>query len=44
MAQGKEIMEMTAKKLISLRISKATDDKLRWLAERHGTQTEVVAV
>ena len=35
---------MTAKKLISLRISKATEDKLRWLAERHGTQTEAVAV
>ncbi len=32
------------KKLISLRISKATEDKLRWLAERHGTQTEAVAV
>ena len=42
--QGKEIVEMTAKKLISLRISKATEDKLRWLAERHGTQTEAVAV
>ena len=33
-----------AKKLISLRISKATGDKLQWLAERHGTQTEAVAV
>lgn len=32
------------KKLISLRISKATEDKLQWLAKRHGTQTEVVAV
>ena len=35
---------MTAKKLISLRISKATEDKLRWLAARHGTQTEAMAV
>ncbi len=35
---------MTTKILISLRISKATDDKLRWLAARHGTQTEAVAV
>ena len=32
------------KKLIAIRISKATEDKLRWLAERHGTQTEAVAV
>ncbi len=32
------------KKLISLRISNATGDKLRWLAERHGTQTEAVAI
>jgi len=35
---------MMAKKLISLRISQATEHKLRWLAERHGTQTEAVAV
>jgi hypothetical protein len=35
---------MTAKKLISLRISKATEDKLQWLTRRHSTQTEAVAV
>ncbi len=35
---------MMAEQLISIRISKATGDKLRWLAERHGTQTEAIAV
>ncbi len=33
-----------AKQLVSIQISKATGDKLRWLAKRHGTQTEVIAV
>lgn len=33
-----------AKRPVAIRVSKATDEKLQWLAVRHGTQTEAVAV